>query len=104
MRLNLGEWEEIPMAMILGKYKGNDIELCRTTNNRVGQKTAMALMEERIPFTKNEKHVPFYKRDEYNGADRVWIIKINPSRYGQARRTIDKLDIVFRQRLLLSNF
>lgn len=92
------------MVMKLGNYKDNDVELCRTTNGRVGEKTAMALMEQSIPFSKNLKIIPFFKRKEYEGADRVWIISINPRRYSQARRTIDSLDSVYRERLVLSNY
>lgn len=90
--------------MRLGNYKGNDVELCRTTNGRVSDKTIGLLMEACIPFTKNIKYIPFFRREEYNGASRVWIISTSPRRYGQARRTIDKLDRVYRDRLLVSNF
>ena len=92
------------MAVLLANYKGNDVELCRTTNGRVGEQTTQALMEEHIPFTKNLKRIPFFMRDKYNGADKVWIISINPHRYGQARRTLDRLDRVYKDRLVLSNY
>ena len=56
------------MTMKLGNYKDNDVELCRTTNDRVSRQTAEALLEEHIPFTKNSKRVPFFKREEYKGS------------------------------------
>ena len=92
------------MTKKLAGYKDNDVELCRTTNTRVSDKTAMILMEERIPFSKNLKTVPFFKRKTYKGADKVWVISINPRRYGQARRIIDTLDSVYKERLVLSNY
>ena len=85
-------------AKILGKFKGNDVELCRTTNSKAGNQTVQALMDASIPFTKNCQRIPFFKRDE------VWVIRINPHRYGQARRVIDTIDLAYRRRLMLSNY
>ena len=51
--------------MKLGNYKDNDVELCRTTNSRVSTHTAEALLEQHIPFTKNSKKIPFFKREIY---------------------------------------
>lgn len=92
------------MTMKLGNYRDNDVELCRTTNGRVSTQTAEALVKEHIPFTKNSRRIPFFKREEYEGADKMWVITINPRRYGQARRVIDKMDRVYRERLVLSNY
>ena len=92
------------MTMKLGNYKDNDVELCRTTNSRVSTHTAEALLEQHIPFTKNSKKIPFFKRETYQGADTLWVITINPRRYGQARRVIDGMDRAYRERLVLSNY
>lgn len=92
------------MTKKLGNYKGNDVELCRTTNRNVSSRTAEALLEEHIPFTRNSKRIPFFKRDEYKGADTMWVISINPHRYGQARRVIDAMDRIYKERLMLSNY
>ena len=91
-------------AKKLGNFTGNDIELFRTTNNKASNQTVLALMEASIPFTKNCKRIPFYKRVQYDGADQMWVITINPHRYGQARRVIDKIDTIYRKRLVLSNY
>lgn len=91
-------------AKKLGKFTGNDIELCRTTNNKAGSETVQALMDASIPFTKNCKRIPFFKREQYNGAEQMWVITINPHRYGQARRVIDQIDTMYRKRLVLSNY
>ena len=91
-------------AKKLGNYAGNDIELCRTTNARAGRRATQLLMEERIPFTKICKRIPFFRRDKYEGASEVWVISINPHRYGQARRALDELDLSYRKRLVLSNY
>ena len=85
--------------MKLGNYKDNDVELCRTTNSRVSTHTAEALLEQHIPFTKNSKKIPFFQ-----GADTLWVITINPRRYGQARRVIDGMDRAYREHLVLSNY
>lgn len=91
-------------AKKLGKYTDNDIELCRTTNNKAGNQTVQALLEASIPFTKNTKRISFFKREQYNGADRMWVITVNPHSYGQARRVIDQIDSSYRRRLVLSNY
>ena len=91
-------------AKKLGKFTGNDIELCRTTNHKAGNQTVQALMDASIPFTKNCKRIPFFKRVQYNGAEEMWVISINPHRYGQARRVIDQIDMMYRKRLVLSNY
>ena len=54
--------------MRLGNYKGNDVELCRTTNGRVSEKAIRLLIEACIPFTKNIKYHGEIKpnnKDEY---------------------------------------
>ena len=84
--------------MKLGNYKDNDVELCRTTNSRVSTHTAEALLEQ------HSKKIPFFKRETYQGADTLWVITINPRRYGQARRVIDGMDRAYRERLVLSNY
>jgi dephospho-CoA kinase len=91
-------------AKKLGNFSGNDIELCRTTNCIVSDRTAELLVEERIPFTRNCLKIPFFRRDKYDGASRVYVISINPHSYGQARRAIDTMDISQRKRLVLSNY
>ena len=88
----------------LGNFTGNDIELCRTTNQNAGAQTVQALMDARIPFTRNSKRIPFFKREEYDGAREFVVISINPHRYGQARRVIDQIDSMYRRRLVLSNY
>ena len=88
----------------LGNFTGNDIELCRTTNENAGNQTVQALMDARIPFTRNSKRIPFYKREQYNGAREFVVISINPHRYSQARRVIDQIDSLYRRRLVLSNY
>lgn len=91
-------------AKKLGNFSGNDIELCRTTNNNAGRQTVQALLDASIPFTNNRKRIPFYKRVQYDGAEQMWVISINPHRYGQARRVIDRIDVMYRKRLMLSNY
>lgn len=88
----------------LGNFRGNDVELCRTTSTRVGNQAVKALVEASIPFTKNSARVPFFLREKYNGAEEVTVIKINPHRYSQARRTIDRLDRMCKERLVVSNY
>jgi hypothetical protein len=91
-------------AKKLGNFSGNDIELCRTTNTGISNRMAQLLLEEQIPFTKNCRRVPFFRREKYDGARRVYVISINPHRYGQARRAIDTMELSQRKRLVLSNY
>ena len=92
------------------KFLGNtkkidkDVELCRTTNERISNQAARLLMENRIPFTKNWVRIPFFQREKYSGASQFYVIRINRNRYGQARRTLDQMEQPFRQRLVLSNY
>lgn len=88
----------------LGNYKGNDVELCRTTNARVVEQTSKALMDAAIPFTSNTIKIPFFQREQYNGASEILVILTSPRRYSQARRIIDSLDLVYRERLIVSNY
>ncbi len=88
----------------LGKFSGNDIELCRTTNSKAGNQTVQALLDASIPFTRNSKRIPFFKREQYNGANEMMVISINPHRYSQARRVIDQIDMIYRKRLVMSNY
>lgn len=88
----------------LAGYKDNDVELCRTTNNRVSRLAVQALVEEQIPFTRNQKKIPFFLREKYKGASEVWVISINPRRYGQARRVIDGMDRDCKDRMVVSNY
>ena len=91
-------------VMKLGNFTGNDIELCRTTNRKAGNQMVQALVDAHIPFTRNSKRIPFYKREQYHGAREFTVISINPHRYGQARRVVDQIDILYRRRLLISNY
>lgn len=81
-----------------------DVELCRTTNERISNQAAQLLIENQIPFTKNWKKIPFFLREKYRGAEQIFIIKTNRNRYSQARRAIDQMDYAFRRRLKLSNY
>ena len=90
--------------LIMGKFKDNNIELCRTTSMRAGDKTAALLLEKQIPFVKASKKIPFFRREEYHGAEQIYVISINPHRYGQARRVLDTLEIPYRKNLMLSNY
>ena len=92
------------IAKKLGNFTGNDIELCRTTNQKASNQTIEALLNAHIPFTKNYKRIPFFQRVQYNGASEMLVITINPHRYGQARRVIDQIDSIYRRRLVLSNY
>ena len=53
-------------------------------------------------FSKNWKRIPFYKREEYRGADQICVFSINRNLYGRARRSISQLDRMDRNRLLLN--
>lgn len=93
-------------AKILGNTKkiDKDVELCRTTNERISNHAAQLLIENQIPFTRNWVKIPFSLREKYRGASQIYIISTNRNRYGQARRTIDQLEAPFKSRLILSNY
>lgn len=93
-------------AKVLGDAKkiDKDIELCRTTNERISNQAAQLLIENQIPFTRNWIKIPFFLRERYRGAHQIYVISTNRNRYGQARRTIDQMDAPFRQRLVVSNY
>ena len=86
----------------LDKHVDKDVVLCSTTNRRVSNHTADILFQDAIPFTKNWKRIPFYKREEYRGADQICVFSINRNLYGRARRSISQLDRMDRNRLLLN--
>lgn len=93
-------------AMTLGNAKkiDKDVELCRTTNERISNQAAQLLIENQIPFTRNWIKIPFFLREKYRGASQIYIISTNRNRYCQARRTIDQLEAPFKRRLVLSNY
>lgn len=91
---------------VLGDAKkiDKDVELCRTTNERISNQAAQLLIENRIPFTRNWIKIPFFLRERYSGAHQIYVISTNRNRYGQARRTIDQMEAPFRRRLVVSNY
>lgn len=93
-------------AKLLGNAKdiNQDVELCRTTNERINNQATQLLIENQIPFTCNWIKIPFFLRERYRGASQIYIISTNRNRYCQARRTIDQLDAPFKRRLVLSNY
>lgn len=93
-------------AMTLGNAKkiDKDVELCRTTNERISNQAAQLLIENQIPFTRNWIKIPFFLREKYRGASQIYVISTNRNRYCQARRTIDQLEAPFKRRLVLSNY
>lgn len=82
----------------------NDVEVCRTTNERISNQAAQLLIENQIPFTRNWIKIPFFLREKYRGASQIYVIRTNRNRYVQARRTIDQLEAPFKQRLVFSNY
>lgn len=86
----------------LDKHVDKDVVLCSTTNRRVSNHTTDILLQDAISFTKNWKRIPFYKREEYRGADQICVFSINRNLYGRARRSISQLDRMDRNRLLLN--
>lgn len=87
-----------------GKNINKDIELCRTTNERISDQATQLLIENQIPFTKNWIRIPFFLRERFHGASQIYVISTNRNRYCQARRTIDQMDPIFKRRLVLSNY
>lgn len=94
------------MTKTLGDVReiDKDVELCRTTNERISNQAAQLLIENQIPFTRNWVKIPFFLREKYRGAKQIYIIRTNRNRYGQARRTIDQMETPFRRRLVMSNY
>jgi hypothetical protein len=93
-------------SKILGNTKklDHDVELCRTTSERIIDQATRLLMENQIPFSRDWIRIPFFQREKYRGASQIYVIRTNRNRYGQARRTIDRLQAPFKQRLMLTNY
>lgn len=88
--------------MKLGKKIDKDVVLCRTTNRRVSNRTTDLLVQDAIPFTRNWKHVPFFRREQYRGASEICVIRINRNTYSKARKTLDRMEQRDRSRLLVN--
>lgn len=86
---------------VVDKHIDRDVELCRTTNVRVGNQTMQLLIEERIPFTQNWIRVPFYKREKYKGAREICVIHTHCNQYSRARRALDQMEVFCRERLIV---
>ena len=73
--------------MTKGKILGDihqidkDVELCRTTNERISNQAAQLLIENQIPFTRGWIKVPFFLREKYRGAHQIYVIRTNRNRY-----------------------
>lgn len=86
---------------ILGRIDDKDVELCRTTNPRVGNHAMQTLVDARIPFTQHWVRIPFYKREQYHGAREICVIRTHRNQYSRARRILDTMEVFDRERLLL---
>lgn len=87
-----------------GRHINKDVELCYTVSERISNYTVRLLIENQIPFTKSQVAVPFFLREKFHGAKKIYVISTNHNLYSQARRTIDQLDPVYKRRLCLSNY
>lgn len=85
----------------LGKHIDQDVELCRTTNPRVGSHAMQMLVAARIPFSKHWMRIPFFRRALYHGAREICVIKTHRNRYIQARKIIESMEIFDRERLFV---
>lgn len=85
----------------LDKHIDKDVVLCSTTNHRVSKHTTQVLLDDAIPFTKNWKRIPFYKREAYRGASEICVFFINRNVYARARRSIAQLGRMDRDRLVV---
>lgn len=86
---------------VVDKNIDRDVELCRTTNARVCNQVIQALVNAQVPFTQKRTRIPFYKRERYKGAKEICVIHTHCSQYGRARRTLDKMEAAYRERLML---
>ncbi|MCR5580952.1 MAG: hypothetical protein K6F66_05135 [Pseudobutyrivibrio sp.] len=86
----------------LSKNICKDVVLCETTNRIVSNRTSNLLLEQSVAFSKSWRHVPFFRRGKYNGADRVYVISISRTQYSKARRILDLLEDRDYDRLLLN--
>ena len=85
----------------MGKNYDRDVELYRTTNTRYIRQMRRTLVSHEIPFTQNCVRVPFYKRVAYNGAKEVCVISTHFNQYQRARRVLDHMEVVYRERMIL---
>ncbi len=85
----------------IGKNIDKDVELCRSTNRTVVSHTIQSLIDARIPITQNWIRIPFYKRERYSGAKEICVIRTHRNQYSRARKILDTLEIVDRERLVL---
>lgn len=86
---------------VIDKHIDRDVELCRTTNARVGNQAVAMLVAEQISFTQSWEWVPFYRREQYRGASQVCVIRTHCNQYSRARRILEQMEIVYRKRLIL---
>lgn len=87
-----------------GRNINKDVELCYTVSERISEYAVRLLIENHIPFTKNQVSIPFFLREKFHGAKQMYVISTNHNLYSQARRTIDQLDPAYKRRLRLSNY
>lgn len=89
-------------ALTFNKNVNRDVVLCRTTNRKAMRCTTEALNDASISYSKNWIHIPFYRRNQFHGADEIFEISVNRNEYASARRSISHIDPIYRRRLVLN--
>ena len=79
-----------------------EVELCRSASPAGTRETISLLIEERIPFSKEEERIPILQRRRYHRATHMNVIMINRNRYDQARELLGQLSPRAQKTLILS--
>lgn len=86
------------------KYDRNidkDVVLCTTGNAHIERRTADYLLKHEVPFSKRVERTSVFERLS-SGHDRLFVISVNRNEYALARRVLDGLDPMYRNRLTLN--
>ncbi len=76
----------------LSKNVNKDVVLCKTTNRIVSNRASELLLEQSVSFSKTWNRIPFFFRNRYHGASRLYTISISRTQYSKARRVLDLLE------------
>lgn len=88
-------------AKSLREVRDRDVELCRTSSRRVCSMLMDELIEESIPFIGKWEKVPLYRILLGEKGKEVCVVTTHRTQYSKARRVIDGMDRVCRERIQL---
>lgn len=82
--------------------QASTIELCRSVNPVATKHLKECLINSCVSFVESWQKIPVWKRDYYSGYSKIYVVKINRHEYHKARVSLENLDPLYKDRILLN--